>query len=219
MKGLVEKAHGKICQDDNNSVSYRKKDGQMFSQRRCNPRNLETNPYSERELEVQTDFGETSQIAAAWTQANRVYKANSRKIDLAASTADYRKMRAAFEAQDEIVTFQAFVWSKVVNGAVVVPDVAVSGGSSTTQYTLTLAASPVGGGTVTGAGQYNSGASASISAVAASGYTFTRWSDGVTTASRSVVMNANKNLSAIFTAASSGGGDNTSGGGGDGYGD
>ena len=30
MKGLVEKAHGKICQDDNNSVSYRKKDGKKI---------------------------------------------------------------------------------------------------------------------------------------------------------------------------------------------
>jgi len=75
----------------------------------------------------------------------------------------------------------------------------------TTKYTLSLAASPVGGGTVSGAGQYNSGASASISAVANSGYTFSRWSDGVTSASRSVVMTGNKTLSAIFTSTAGGG--------------
>ena len=40
MKGLVEKASGKVCQDDNNSVSYRKKDGKMFSMRRCHVRDL-----------------------------------------------------------------------------------------------------------------------------------------------------------------------------------
>jgi len=219
MKGLVEKAHGKICQDDNNSVSYRKKDGKMFSSRRCNERDLDKKPYSERELEIQSDFTETSQIAAAWTKANRVYKANSRTIDLDNCTEDYKKMRAAFDAQDKIVTFQAFVWAQIQNGAVVVPDVEVTGGGSpsagsgtgTTKYTLSLSASPTAGGTVTGAGQYNSGASATINAVANSGYTFTRWSDGVTSASRSVVMSANKTLSAIFTSTA-GGGENPEGG-------
>ena len=210
MKGLVEKAHGKICQDDNNSVTYRKKDGKMFSSRRCNERDLDKKPYSERELEIQSDFTETSQIAAAWTKANRVYKANSRTIDLDNCTEDYKKMRAAFDAQDKIVTFQAFVWAQIQNGAVVVPDVEVASGSSgsnggTTKYTLSLAASPTAGGTVSGAGQYNSGASATINAVANSGYTFSRWSDGITSASRSVVMSSNKTLSAIFTSTAGGG--------------
>jgi len=77
-----------------------------------------------------------------------------------------------------------------------------SGTSGTTKRTLTLSASPSNGGTVSGAGQYNNGASATISATANSGYTFTRWSDGDTSASRSVVMDADKSLSAIFTATS-----------------
>jgi len=133
MKGLVEKAHGKICQDDNNSVAYRKKDGAMFSNRRCHERDLNEKPYSAREIEIRNQFTINSKAAAAWTRANRKYKENSREIDLAASTEDYRKMRAAYNAQDDIVSFQAFVWSQVKNGAVVVPDVdagtSPSGGS------------------------------------------------------------------------------------------
>ena len=75
-----------------------------------------------------------------------------------------------------------------------------SNGSNGTKYTLSLAASPTAGGSVSGGGQYNAGQSVQISATANSGYTFTRWSDGVTTSSRTVTMDANKTLSAIFTA-------------------
>ena len=149
MKGLVEKAHGKICQDDNNSVSYRKKDGKMFSQRRCNNRNLETNPYTSKELAVQSDFTTKSKIAAAWTKANRVFNSESRGIiDLAASSEDYRKMRAAFNAQDKIPTFQAFVWAQIKNGVVVVPG--TSGTSGTTP-------TPGGGSTGGGSGSSTAG--------------------------------------------------------------
>ena len=130
MKGLVEKASGKVCQDDNNSVSYRKKDGKMFSMRRCHVRDLEKNPYTEREKAVRTNFAEKCKIAAAWTKANRVYKTDSREIDLNGSTEAYRKMRAAFDAQDKIATFQAFVWNHIQDGVVVVPDVDIDGSSS-----------------------------------------------------------------------------------------
>ena len=130
MKGLVEKASGKVCQDDNNSVSYRKKDGKMFSMRRCHVRDLEKNPYTEREKAVRINFAEKCKIAAAWTKANRVYKTDSREIDLNGSTEAYRKMRAAFDAQDKIATFQAFVWNHIQDGAVVVPDVDIDGSSS-----------------------------------------------------------------------------------------
>ena len=131
MKGLVEKASGKVCQDDNNSVSYRKKDGKMFSMRRCHVRDLEKKPYTERELAVKNQFAEKAKIAAAWSKANRVYKTDSREIDLMASSEDYRKMRAAFDAQDKVSTFQAFVWNHIQDGAVVVPDVAVGNSGST----------------------------------------------------------------------------------------
>ena len=131
MKGLVEKASGKVCQDDNNSVSYRKKDGKMFSMRRCHVRDLEKKPYTERELAVKTLFAENAKIAAAWSRANRVYKTDSREIDLKASSEDYRKMRAAFDAQDKVSTFQAFVWNHIQDGAVVVPDITVGSSGST----------------------------------------------------------------------------------------
>lgn len=76
----------------------------------------------------------------------------------------------------------------------------------TGRKTLTLSASPANGGTVTGGGQYESGATAAIAATAASGFTFTRWSDGNTQASRSIVVNSDMALTAIFTANSGSGG-------------
>ena len=87
-----------------------------------------------------------------------------------------------------------------------------SGGNTTdnpgeenpTMYTLTLTASPAEGGTVSGAGQYEAGTAASIQATANSGYTFTRWSDGDTNATRSVTVNNDLTLTAEFASESGG---------------
>lgn len=86
-----------------------------------------------------------------------------------------------------------------------------TGGANTTKYTISLNASPANGGTVSGAGSYDAGSTANISATAASGYTFSKWSDGNTSASRTITVNENNSLTAIFTASSSGGGNNDSG--------
>lgn len=53
---------------------------------------------------------------------------------------------------------------------------------------LTVAASPSGGGTVTGGGLYEEGTSVQITAVANTGYTFVSWSDGNTSATRTVTV-------------------------------
>jgi len=73
-----------------------------------------------------------------------------------------------------------------------------------TKRTLTLSANPTAGGTVTGAGQYDSGTSANISATAATGYVFTKWSDNNTSANRTVVMDADKQLTATFVTTAGG---------------
>ena len=79
-----------------------------------------------------------------------------------------------------------------------------SGEENPTMYTLTLTASPAEGGTVSGAGQYEAGTAASIQATANSGYTFTRWSDGDTNATRSVTVNNDLTLTAEFATESGG---------------
>ena len=67
-------------------------------------------------------------------------------------------------------------------------------------YTLSTTASPTAGGTVTGAGTYTSGATASIKATPAAGYIFTGWSGDAsgTSASATVTMNGNKSVTANF---------------------
>jgi hypothetical protein len=55
-------------------------------------------------------------------------------------------------------------------------------------------------GTVTGAGTYNYGAEATISATANTGYHFVKWDDGVETATRKETVKSNLSLSAVFAA-------------------
>ncbi len=77
----------------------------------------------------------------------------------------------------------------------------------TTQYSLTTAVSPSGGGTVTPSGTnwYNSGQSVSVSATASSGYNFTGWSGDLSgsTNPTSLTMNGPKSITATFVAVGS----------------
>ncbi len=72
----------------------------------------------------------------------------------------------------------------------------------TAQYSVTLSSLPLAGGTTTGGGLYNSGASVTISAVPAVGYTFTNWTEGTTVLSAlkdfTFPLTANKVLVANF---------------------
>ena len=85
------------------------------------------------------------------------------------------------------------------------PDMENPGGE-VAKYTLTLAASPSNGGTVTGAGVYDAGSEVTINAAPASGYTFKKWSDGDTNAERMVTVDGDMSLTATFEATSAGGG-------------
>ena len=80
-----------------------------------------------------------------------------------------------------------------------------STGGEVAKYTLTLAASPSNGGTVTGAGVYDAGSEVTINAAPASGYTFKKWSDGNTNAERMVTVDGDMSLTATFEATSAGG--------------
>lgn len=81
------------------------------------------------------------------------------------------------------------------------------GGGSVTNYTVTLSANDDSMGNVTGAGSYAAGSTVTISAVPASGYVFQTWSDGNTSATRSLTVDRDYTLTATFQAESSGGED------------
>ena len=67
------------------------------------------------------------------------------------------------------------------------------------QYTVTLEASPIEGGTVEGGGTYLYGTNIQLMATANEGYTFTSWSDGVSTRVRFMTVVEPVTLTAYFT--------------------
>ena len=81
------------------------------------------------------------------------------------------------------------------------------GGNTTRQYTLNISSADTSKGTVDTSvnKSYSEGSRVNIKATPASGYVFDKWSDGNTSASRTVTMNANTTLVASFKAVSSGG--------------
>ena len=94
-----------------------------------------------------------------------------------------------------------------------------NGGNTPSSYTLNISSANTAQGTVDTSvnKSYSAGTTVSISATPASGYTFDRWSDGNTSATRTIRMNADLTLVATFKASGTGGGENTGGGGGTGF--
>ena len=68
-------------------------------------------------------------------------------------------------------------------------------------YTLNTASSPTNGGTVSGAGSYSDGATASLTATPSAGWTFVNWTGDLTGTANpaTITMNTNKNVTAVFT--------------------
>jgi Leucine-rich repeat (LRR) protein len=73
---------------------------------------------------------------------------------------------------------------------------------TTVQYTLTTSVSPSGGGSVSpSGGTYPSGSQLTLTATAASGYTFSHWAGDATGSQNpiTITMNSNKSITAYFT--------------------
>jgi uncharacterized repeat protein (TIGR02543 family) len=81
-------------------------------------------------------------------------------------------------------------------------------------HTVSVSANPAAGGTVTGGGTYNEGASVTVTATANSGYTFVNWTEGGSPVSTEAAYTftlgtSDRTLAAKFTATSGGGGGST----------
>lgn len=67
-------------------------------------------------------------------------------------------------------------------------------------YTLTVNSSNTAHGTVSGGGDYESGATATLTATPKTGYKFVKWNDGNTSATRTVTVSADATYTATFEA-------------------
>ncbi len=65
-------------------------------------------------------------------------------------------------------------------------------------YTISVVLDSAANGTITGAGTYAYGATATLEATANSGYHFVMWTDSVTTATRTIEVKGNATFSAVF---------------------
>lgn len=90
-------------------------------------------------------------------------------------------------------------------GSTTVGGTSGSGSEGTRQYTISVSSANTAQGTVTGGGTYSEGSRITITATPKSGYVFDKWSDGVTTASRSIQVSQNLTLTASFKTATSSG--------------
>lgn len=80
---------------------------------------------------------------------------------------------------------------------VVTGDVAYAAVFEKITYIITATAGT--GGTVSGGGTYEHGSNITLKAVPSAGYKFVKWSDGVTTASRTITVTANASYTAVFS--------------------
>lgn len=78
-------------------------------------------------------------------------------------------------------------------------------GSAATKYTISVAVTPSGSGSVTGGGSYSSGVSVELNAIANAGYQFLKWNDGVTTNPRTITVTGNQTYTAQFEEEETGG--------------
>jgi hypothetical protein len=88
---LVKSMSGKIC--EHSDISFAKRGDTLYTMKRCNERNLETNPYSPEELAHQAKFKAVSTSTAA-----RVKTAAPEDVE-------------AFKAQKKYKSFRSYIWA------------------------------------------------------------------------------------------------------------
>ena len=163
--------------------------------------------------------------ASGGTQLTTTTKVTSNKTWYARWTATYKnytvtwngnggtpsKSSSSFHYNDALGTLPTATrtgytfkgWSTSANGSVNVSTTTKVTGNVTyyaiwqiNSYTLTVIAGT--GGTVSGGGLYNYGATATLKATPSAGYHFVKWSDGNTNASRTVTVTGNATYTATF---------------------
>ena len=214
---------GRACKHEDIYTKVNKKTGACYSVKLCHP----SEKVSSNQITERNAFGLVSAALSAWIKTNKAsdsadYQKVKKSFD---AQTKYATLRGFMMAKGMYTVSDAVSGT----GKVVTVDITArtdfktafgiesgtagssgtgSGGNGNSQQvvkrTLTLSANPSDGGTVTGAGQYDNGTSVNISAVANSGYVFTKWNDGVTSASRTILMDADKSLNAIFATTAGG---------------
>ena len=88
---LVKSMSGKIC--EHSDISFAKRGDTQYTMKRCNERNLSTNPYTPEELAHQAKFKAVAASTAARVKA--------------ADPADM----TAFKAQKKYKSFRSYIWA------------------------------------------------------------------------------------------------------------
>ena len=88
---LVKSMSGKIC--EHSDISFAKRGNTLYTMKRCNERNLQTNPYTPEELAHQAKFKAVAASTAARVKAQA-------PEDL-----------TAYKAQNKYKSFRSYIWA------------------------------------------------------------------------------------------------------------
>lgn len=192
-------ASGKLCGTEKVHLRQNRQTGQTYAVEVHNPYD---GPATEKQMAQRKAFGDKTKLVAAWLAANRPNDQRPKGTEL------YQRVHAAYKSQHKVGSISAFVRTKMdADGNLTIAtdtDLPTGGGGTNRQYTITATSADTTQGTVTGGGTFSEGSRITLTATAKSGYTFDRWSDGVTTASRTVNVSQNLTLTATFRTAEPG---------------
>lgn len=192
-------ASGKLCGQENVYLRQNRQTGKTCAVEIHNPYD---GPATEKQIAQRKAFGDKTKIVAAWLRANRPSDAQPK------GTEAYQALRKEYKAQHKYGSISAYARTKMdADGNIVIgsmSDAAPGGTTTNRQYTITATSADTTRGTVTGGGTFSEGSRITLAATAKTGYTFDRWSDGVTTASRTVNVSQNLSLTATFRTAEPG---------------
>ena len=227
---------GRACKHDDIYTKVKKRTGACYSVKLCNP----VTEQNAEQMKSTGAFSLVSSAISAWIKTNKASQsADYSKVQKAFEaqkkysflrsfmfakgmytvSADKKTVTADITARTDFKTaFGIESSSGTPSAGSVTGGPTPSNDPEPVKYTLAISSDNESQGTVNTSvnGEYDANSSVTITATPATGYTFDKWSDENTYASRVITMNENKTLTAYFKVASSeenaGGGESQGGG-------
>ena len=105
---IVDHAKGKLCQHSNTAFATNSKSGTCYTITR-HPENYNITA-TEGQKAQRIAFGAAAKTVSTWVKAQKTVSSDGKTVTF---SADYKKMKAAYDAQSKIAGFAAYVRSRI----------------------------------------------------------------------------------------------------------